>query len=340
MGIKIMQIELFKFLKMLSISTTMLLLLTACADSFNDPCKDGNCDKSKNVTSSAEGNSSSISNNNTNAIGSNSGSSSSSGSTGSSSSGVDSNNRAPTAIGMGSGAGTTSNSTSSNGASTQTGGFGLNTSGNTGESNSNSNNEEQNIYTENFIIVDQLVDKVVETETLFSLQFVVSGAYPLKYEWYKKTSGSDVKIGTNQPVFYEFNANFSHQGIYYVVVTDGKGNKIKSREAKLHVVAGRNACDSGEYAPRYKMDRSGQLDWNFLYDKPYLGPRESYAIQKISPTSDSEFHIMTCNFAVTKGFYFWCNGRLLGHVKYQCQNGKFKMIENSCDCEQFEAGGN
>lgn len=314
--IKTIRLELIKNLKMLSISTAMLLLLTSCADSFNDPCKDGNCSKNENAATSNNGSASISNNNNTE-----------------SNSGLDNNGQNPIAIGIGSGG------NSSNGETNQMGGFGLNT-GNPSEGNDTNDFDQQNIYTEDFIIVDQLVDKVVETESLFSLQFVVYGTYPLNYEWFRKMPGTDVKIGTNQPVFYELNANFSHQGIYYAIVTDGNGKKLKSREATVHVVAGRNACDSEEYAPRYRVDKSGQLDWGYLFDNPSLIPRDKDAVQKIDPIGDSEFHIMACNYAVTDNFSVKCTGKLFGHVTYQCQNGKLKMIDNTCDCETFDLGGN
>lgn len=227
-----------------------------------------------------------------------------------------------------------SESTSSNGFGTTNG---ANTSGGGTSSGAGSSVEPTS---NNFMVIDQLADKVVETEDYFVIQYIVTGEPPLTYQWYKKSaSGADQKIGENKAFFYELDVNFGHAGIYYAIVTDGKGRTIKSREAKVHVIAGRKPCDSQKYAPRYRMDRSGQLDWNYLYEKPYLANREQWAIQTVRSTSDSGFYIKSCENRVAATGY--CFGAWNGHIKYQCQNGKFKLVQNTCFCsEDYSGGGN
>ncbi|MCB0391421.1 MAG: hypothetical protein KDD58_09020 [Bdellovibrionales bacterium] len=285
-------------------------LQLGCADAFDNPCPEDNC-SAESASNNAQGTATS------------SGTSSSNTANGSNT------NSGPTAISSGNGEGN-----STNGENNQNFGF-----AGGGGTNFNNDYDQHETYTKEFLIIDQLTDKVVETESFFTLQFIVNGTYPLTYQWYRDTGNGFVEIGNNMPYFYEIDTNFTHQGRYYVEVTDGNGKKIKSRLAQIHVIPGRNPCDAEEYAPRYSFDRAGQLDWNFLYEKPYLINRDKYAIQSIKPTSDTGYYTMKCNINFMIGTGVGYCSSFSGLVMYQCQNGKFKLISNTCHCVEDNGGG-
>ncbi len=281
----------------------VVYLLNGCGDAFDNPCPDGDCSTENSEKAlHFDGNISSSSNG---------------GSGESSTLGVD--------------GGSSSNGESSGG----TYGFSSGAPETTEFENDYSKHE---TYGDKFTVVDQLVDKVVETETFFVMQYIVSGERPLTYKWYKKSdSGPDQEVGENKPFYYELDADYPLKGTYYAKVTDAKGNTIKSREAALHIIPGRNPCDDEEYGPRYNS--GGRLDLRMLYKKPYLISRDRWAKVTASPTSDSGFLIVNCSYRTTSLLGSgYCSYGAQGHLRYQCQNGKFKLIQNNCTCPYY--GGN
>lgn len=299
-----------------------LIALLGCGKAFDNPCENGECpgqEKVEEVTG--------LSNfsNTSGSIGTGTGSSSTTGFSAGS-------NTTPISVGS-------TGSSSLSGSISTSGSGGFSDASGSGSSGSFNNDYDQyDSQTDNFMIFEQLTDKVVETENYFYMQYGVSGQRPLKFEWFKKQQGgADKKIGEDRSYFYVLGAKFSDSGRYYVKVTDAKGRTVTSRVATIHVVQGRAPCDGKVYGPTYSVSRNGSLDWNYLEEDPFLGPREEWALQKIAPLADSGFYFLKCNYRV--GGLSYCNGTMKGFLQYQCQNGRYKRIYNRCSCTPFDGGG-